>query len=130
MIVVDTNVMVYLLTGSGPWAAAADLLRADPEWAAPPILLSELRNVMVGLLRRGHMEEADALDICEDAEAILGDRVASVQAEEVLPAAMQGGLSAYDAEFVVLARRLGVPLLTADQGILAGAPDVAVELLM
>lgn len=49
MIVVDTNVMVYLLTGTGPWEDAARLLRADPEWAEPPILLSELRNVVVGL---------------------------------------------------------------------------------
>jgi len=130
MIIVDTNVLVYLLTGSGPWSAAAELLRTDPEWAAPPILLSELRNVMVGLIRRGQMTDADALDICEDAEAVLGDRVASVSAKEVLAAAMEGGLSAYDAEFVVLARRLGVPLVTGDQGILAGAPDVAVGLLI
>jgi len=128
MIVVDTNVMVYLLTGSGRGDAAAKLLAADPEWAAPPILLSELRNVVVGFFRRGQILESDALAICEDAESILGSRVASVPASPVLEAAIQGELSAYDAEFVVLARRLGVPLVTADQGILAGAPDVAVGL--
>ena len=73
MIVVDTNVMVYLLTGAGPGAeagpgaAAARLLRGDPEWVAPPILLSEVRNVVVGLVRRGLMELTDAVAICEDA---------------------------------------------------------------
>ena len=128
MIVVDTNVMVYLLTGSGRGDAAAKLLASDPEWAAPPILLSELRNVVVGFFRRGQILESDALAICEDAESILGSRVASVPASPVLEAAIQGELSAYDTEFVVLARRLGVPLVTADQGILAGAPDVAVGL--
>jgi len=120
--------MVYLLTGSGPWKDAARLLEHDPQWAAPPILLSELRNVTVGLLRGGHLQEADALGICEDAEEILHQRVASVPALPVLETAMAGNLSAYDAEFVVLARQLGVPLVTADQAILDGAPDVAVSL--
>ncbi len=128
MIVVDTNVMVYLLTGSDRGEDAARLLAHDPEWAAPPILLSEIRNVMAGLLRRGHIANQDAVDICEDAEALLGDRVASVPASPVLESAIGGNMSAYDAEFVVLARRLGVPLVTADQAILEGAPDVAVAL--
>ena len=128
MIVVDTNVMVYLLTGSGPWEKAAELLVQDPEWAAPPILLSEIRNVLVGLLRRGQMGKEDALDICSDTEAILGDRVVPVPAQSVVKAALEGGMSAYDAEFVVLARRLGTPLVTADQAILDSAPDVAVPL--
>ena len=128
MIVIDTNVMVYLLTGSGRGEDAARLLADDPEWAAPPILLSELRNVMVGLLRRGQIQDRDAVDICEDAQGVLGDRVASVPAPPVLDTAIQGKMSAYDAEFVVLARRLRVPLVTADQAILDGAPDVAVSL--
>jgi len=123
--VVDTNVMVYLLTGSGPWEEAARLLAHDPQWAAPPILLSELRNVVVGLARRGHLGDGDALAICEDAEAILGPRVASVPSLPVLEAAMGKDISAYDAEFVVLARMLGVPLVTADRAVLDAAPDVA-----
>lgn len=128
MIVVDTNVMVYLLTGSGPGDAAARLLREDPEWVAPAILLSELQNVVVGLLRGGLVEFSDGAALCEDAEAVLGDRVVSVPAASVLKAAVEGRLSAYDAEYVALARRLGLPLVTADRTILEGAPDVAVAL--
>jgi predicted nucleic acid-binding protein len=45
-----------------------------------------------------------------------------------MESAIQGNMSAYDAEFVVLARRLGVPLVTANQAILDGAPDIAVAL--
>ena len=128
MIVVDTNVMVYLLTGSGPGDAAARLLREDPEWVAPPILLSEVRNVAVGLVRRGSMDRRDGVAICEDAEAILADRIASVPSASVFEAAIGAGLSACDAEFVALARRLGLPLVSADRAILEGAPDVAVAL--
>jgi predicted nucleic acid-binding protein len=128
MIVVDTNVMVYLLTGAGPGDEAARLLIRDPQWTAPPILLSELRNVMVGLVRREQLQPQDVAEICQDAEAILGDRVVSVSSSSVLNAAIGGGLSACDAEFVALARQLGVPLVTADRAILQAVPDVAVAL--
>ena len=128
MIVVDTNVMVYLLTGVGPGKEAARLLANDPEWAAPPILLSELQNVMVGLMRRRQIGLRDAEDICRDARAVLGDRTPSVPTPPVLETAIEGRMSAYDAEFVVLARQLGIPLVTADRAILEGAPDVAVPL--
>ena len=128
MIVVDTNVMVYLLTGIGPGHEAAQLLAKDPEWAAPSVLLSELRNVMVGLLRQGRIQASDALDICEDAQAVLGDRVVSLPSQPVLETAIRGNMSADDAEFIALARSLAVPLVTADRAILEGAPDVAVPL--
>jgi predicted nucleic acid-binding protein len=128
MIVVDTNVVVYLLTGAGPGEAAKALLEKDPEWAAPAILLSELRNVLAGLVRGGRLKPSQAQEMCGDAEEILGDRIAYVPSGPVLEMALAEGLSAYDAEFVVLARSLGVSLVTGDQGILDGAPDVAVGL--
>ena len=53
MIVVDTNVMTHLLVGGEDGADAALLFERDPEWAAPVILMSELRNVLLGLVRRG-----------------------------------------------------------------------------
>ena len=40
---------------------------------------------------------------------------------------MECDLTAYDAEFVALARTLRVPLVTLDGGILEGAPDIAVR---
>lgn len=129
MIVVDTNVMVYLLTGSGQKGeSAARLLVKDSEWVAPPILLSELQNVVVGFLRSGWIHRSDAVEICEEARQILSHRMATVPSVEVLDTAIDCELSAYDAEFVVLARRLAVPLVTADEGILAGASDVAIPL--
>ena len=126
MIVVDTNVMVYLVTGSednGDRAAA--LLRTDSDWAAPSILLSELRNVLTGFVRREWMALSDAKAMHDDALAILADRIGAVDGSEVLAVAASAGLSAYDAEFVVLARELGCELVSADEGILEAASDVA-----
>ena len=47
--------------------------------------------------------------------------------DRVIETALECGLTAYDAEFVVLARTLGVPLATSDREILEGAPDVALS---
>lgn len=125
MIVVDTNVMVYLLTADEEDRGASDRFREDPEWCAPPILLSELRNVLCGFVRRDWMSLADAVESYADASDILRTRVVNVDGNAVLHAAVDTGLTAYDAEFVVCARELGVQLVTTDEEILRCAPDVA-----
>ncbi len=128
MIVVDTNVMVRLVAGGEGGAEAARLFQRDRAWAVPGILLSELRNVLVGFVRRGVMSPAQAVAMSDDAAVVLEDRVVNLSSAQVIDAALACGLSAYDAEFVALARMLGVPLATADQAILRSAPDVAVPL--
>ena len=60
-----------------------------------------------------------------DAEAVLDGRIAHVDGADVLKTALDLGLSAYDAEFVVLARALGVGLVSRDGAILDAATDCA-----
>ena len=128
MIVVDTNVMTHLLMGGERGADAALLFEEDPEWAAPVILMSELRNVMLGFVRQGALVSDQAKAMSDDAGAILGDRTATVAGDQVFDVALECSLTAYDAEFVVLARTLGVRLVTLDGAILRGAVDVAAPL--
>ena len=66
-------------------------------------------------------EQAKALS--DDASLILGDRIASASGPLVIDTALESGLTAYDAEFVALARALDVPLATLDVGLchLAGS---------
>ena len=56
MIVVDTNVMTRLVVGGEDGADSMALLEQDAEWAAPGILVSELRNVLLGFVRRGRVD--------------------------------------------------------------------------
>lgn len=128
MIVVDTNVMVRLVVGGREGADAARLFLRDPEWAAPALLMSELRNVLLGFVRRGSMTAEQARAMCGDAATVLGARLVRVSGDQVLDAALECGLSAYDAEFVVAARELGVQLATEDRAVLRGAEDVAVRI--
>ncbi len=126
MIVADTNVVVQFVVGDDGGADAALLYAEEPEWAAPTILVSELRNVLLGFVRRGVLGPDHVKSMCDDADRVLGDRVEDVPHDRVIDTALECGLTAYDAEFVVLARTLGVFLATSDREILEGAPDVAV----
>lgn len=127
MIVVDTNVMVRMVVGGPNSVEAAALRDHDSTWVAPSIAMSELRNALLGYIRQGVIALDRAVDMADDALAILGDRITPVDSAHVLDVAIECGLSAYDAEFVALARTLGVPLVTLDGGILEGATDVAVR---
>ena len=122
MIVVDTNVLAYLLL-PGPKTSLAEALLLDhPQWAAPPLWRSEWRNVLATYLRRDLLNLPAALALMQQAEAILSAHEQPVSSEQVLELASSSRCSAYDCEFVAAARKLGVPLVTEDQKILSAFP--------
>lgn len=123
MIVVDTNILVSFVLRE---EVGLQLRRRDPEWAAPVIAVSEIRNVLMGFVRRGEATAARAKRMNSAAVGALGDRIHPVDGDAVLDAALACGLTAYDAEFVVCARALAAPLVTLDAAMLRGASDVAV----
>ena len=110
--------MVDRVVGGENGADAALLFEYDPEWAAPIILMSELRNVLLGYVRRGDLSADQAKAMYDDAAEILGGRITRVGGSQVIDIALECGLTAYDAEFVALARELGVALATSDKAIL------------
>jgi predicted nucleic acid-binding protein len=122
LIVVDTNVLAYLLL-PGPKTSLAEALLLDhPQWAAPPLWRSEWRNVLATYLRRDLLNLPAALALVQKAEAILSAHEEPVSSEQVLTLASSSRCSAYDCEFVAAAQQLGVPLVTEDQKILAAFP--------
>ena len=128
MIVVDTNVLAYLLL-PGPKTELAEALRLNErQWAAPPLWLSEFRNVLTGYLRRDLLNLPRAIAVMQEAEAILLAHDEPVSSEQVLQLVSTSTCSSYDCEFVAAAQQLGVPLVTEDRAILAAFPDVAQSL--
>ncbi len=128
MIVVDTNVVAYLLL-PGPRTELAEALRRhDRQWAAPPLWRSEFRNVLTGYLRRDFLNLPRAIAVMQEAETILLAHDEPVSSEQVLQLVSTSTCSSYDCEFVAAAQQLGVPLVTEDRAILAAFPDVAQSL--
>ena len=128
MIVVDTNMLVYATMPGPAHANVLAALRRDPEWVAPALWRSELRNVLALATRLRGMSLADALAAFGYAEELVAEPDFPVDTTRVLILAGASGASAYDCEFVALAQELGVPLVTADRRLAARFPAVAVEL--
>lgn len=128
MIVVDTNVVAYLYLPTEHTPLAEELLLADPQWAAPLLWRSELRNVLALYLRQGLLDFDSAYAIQAEAESLLAGREYDAGSLEVLRLAASSGRAAYDCEFVALAEFLGVNLVTADRQVLETFPSTAVSL--
>ena len=126
MIVADTNVLAYLCLPGEHTRAAAALLEKDPEWIAPTLWRSEFRNVLMGYMRRGQITLESALAFLGEMEKLL--RGYDIDSRDVLELARDSGCTAYDCEFVALARSLEVRLVTMDQQILKAFPKIAVSL--
>src|SRR5687767_13623140 len=110
MIVVDTNVIAYLLIPGAQTESARLALLRDSDWAAPALWRSELRNVLALYVRQGHLRVAQAVEIQATAEELLAGREYMVDSSDVLELASRSRRSAYDCEFVALANALDVSL--------------------
>lgn len=128
MIVADTNLIAYLHIRSAGTPVAEAVLEKDPIWNAPVLWRSEFRNVLSLYIRRGHLTVPDALAYMQEAEALLEGQEYQVPSVHVLQLALSSGCSAYDCEFVHLARELDVPMVTSDRQVLRAFPGVAVSM--
>ena len=128
MIVVDTNVLAYASIPGRSTASALAALRLDPDWVAPSLWRSELRNVLVLEMRLHAMSIDDALAAFGEAEKLVVDAQLPADTAKVLALAGASGASAYDCELVALAQELGIRLVTADRRLAGSFPAVAVDL--
>lgn len=127
MIVVDTNVVAYLVLDTPQSRVAQQTRDADPDWHIPYLWRSEFRNTVAKYMRSGDLTLRGALDAIKFAERTLFGKEYAADSVRVMELVSTSSCSAYDCEFVDLAQRLGVPLVTADRRILREFPDVAVS---
>ncbi len=126
MIVVDTNLLVYLYVPSTHTAQAELVFQQDPLWVTGYLWRSEFRNTLVGLIRQGNLSLETAQQIAQRAESFMTGREYTVVTDRVLQLAAKSGCSAYDCEFTAVAQDLGVSLITADRQLLRAFPRTAV----
>lgn len=127
MIVADTNLIVYLFITGDQTAAAQKVLDKDPHWIVPPLWQGEFRNVLAAYIRRG-MTLQQAKQVMDNAMQTLEPRQVTPSTDEILELIAESDCTAYDCEFVALARQLNITLVTADKQLLKQFPDLTISL--
>ena len=128
MIVVDTNVISYFYLNSEYSEIAEQIFKKDPVWSVPILWKSEFRNVLAFYLKKKIITLSEAIDIFECAEECLKENEYEVNSIQVLSLAHSSGCSAYDCEFVNLAKDLGTLLVTQDKRILHSFQETALSM--
>jgi predicted nucleic acid-binding protein len=127
--VVDTNVVAYFLLGIAGFREECEKFwREVRSPMAPASWEAEITNVLWMATRRGIVELPEALHRLELAKG-LGIRSVAVSSlwSGALARAHASGLAAYDALFVELADREGVPLATFDEAVITAFPRFAMR---
>jgi len=124
MIVVDTNVLVYLYLPTKYTPHAEELLKIEPVWIAPYLWRSEFRNVMALYLRKELISYDKALQIQNEAETLMANQEYDIKSLDVLSLVNSSRCSAYDCEYVSLAMSLGTKLFTMDKKVVAEFPEI------
>ena len=125
-VAVDTNVIAYYWLPGVHTENAVALRRRTDDWFVPRLWRSEFRNVLARYLRARIIGLDQARALIRSAEAELSDCEREVDSAAVMDLVAASSCSAYDCEFVALARQMGVPLVTEDAGLLRAFPDVAI----
>jgi predicted nucleic acid-binding protein len=128
VIVVDTNVIAYLMLKGERTSQAEAVFNKDSDWVAPYLWRSEFRNILALYLRKGYLTLKNAKLIVKEAESLMKDKECEVQSMQVLDLVEKSKCSSYDCEFVVLAQQLGVPLVTSDKKLLTEFPSKAISM--
>jgi predicted nucleic acid-binding protein len=128
MLLVDTNVVAYLLIEGDHTKAAQKLHSRDPDWRSEDFLLVEFTNVLVSSIARKRMTLSMAEDFLAKAVALFDGKLGRIPHASVLAIATRHRVSAYDARFLSLADQLGSRLITEDARLRAAAPALTQSL--
>jgi predicted nucleic acid-binding protein len=115
VIIVDTNVLAYCLIQGVQTEKAHKLQKIDSDWRAPQLWRAELVSVVNKYLKAKLLTMARAHEILAEASKVFGGIDMVVEMSEVLRVAAETGASTYDAHFLALAQRTGIPLITGEK---------------
>jgi predicted nucleic acid-binding protein len=128
-VVVDTNVVAYLLLGTEAFVDEARVaLRPAVNPLAPAHWEAELTNVLWMAVRSGVLPPEEGPVRLSLARRLGIESVATATlCQGALLRSVASGISVYDTLFVELAARTGCPLVTFDRAVLKAFPDIALR---
>ena len=127
--VIDSSVVVKWIIGEDDSATALEL-RRHYLFVAPEFLLAEAANAVLTKVRRGQVTESEARSAAE----LIGQfSIVFEPLQPLVEDAVALGLDLrhpiYDCFFLVLAAKLGCPLVTADRALIEKSANLQVSVL-
>jgi len=122
MIVVDTNVLAYLLITGDQTQTAQTLFSRDDDWHTESFALVELSNLLATACRTRGLASSRASRLLETAEELLRGRTHVVSHQTALAVANELAITAYDARFIAIAAQFDTLLVTEDARLRRAAP--------
>lgn len=125
MIVVDANIIAYLLIRGEHSESVDELQKSDEVWIAPGLWLDEFLNILCTYERNKQLTAQQSVSILQDALILMDGNSYDLPPERVLSVARRTGCSAYDSQYIALAEDLGTMLYTFDKRILRACKELA-----
>ena len=123
MVVVDTNIVAYLLIEGDRTKQAQALFAKDSDWRSDAFLLVEFSNVLATYRRVQALSGQQTETLLAEAATRVRELL-NVPNLRALRCAERYAVSAYDARFLAAADTLGTKLVTEDAKLRAAAPDL------
>jgi predicted nucleic acid-binding protein len=123
MLVVDTNIVAYLLIEGDRTKQAQALYAKDSDWRSEAFLLVEFSNVLATYRRLRALSGEQTETLLTEAATRVRELL-SVPNLRALRCAERFAVSAYDARFLAAADTLGTKLVTEDAKLRAAAPGL------
>jgi len=127
MLVVDTNILAYLLIAGDRTKEAQSLYERDANWQSEAFLLIEFTNILATYQRTGGLSSNQSESLLNEAEARMHNLI-TIPHITALRTAQRFGVSAYDARFLAAAEKFGAKLVTEDAKLRIAAPSLTQSL--
>jgi predicted nucleic acid-binding protein len=127
VVLVDTNIIAYLMIEGDRTPAALELYERDADWRSETFVMVEFSNVLATYVRTKALTHEQGVKLLVEAQALV-PVLTNVMHAQALETATQFGISAYDARFIALAKQMRVKLVTEDTRLQAAVPSWTVSL--
>jgi len=125
MIVADANTLAYVWLPSLYSEEVEALLNNERQWAAPFLWRSEFRSILAKYLKANYYSFSQISEVMRKAEEFMSSHEYFAKSDSVLNLVNESGCSAYDCEYIAVAKELGVKLVTYDKQLIKEFPDTA-----
>ena len=128
VIVVDTNILAYLLIKGDQTEKARGLFLFDKDWVAPSFWRVEFLNVLLNYAHYQHLDGGDTKAIWEASFRLSHLREEAVDGGQALDLALKHKMTGYDALFVALAQSLKTVCVTEDKALRRLVPHLTASM--